>query len=195
MLREVTTSQILHSTWFIWLALIAIWIGTGSLVKRAAFREPMSSRIDHIGPIAVGLYFIFGPPIPFLPFDYRLYNLSPLIAFGGMLAVLVGGLFSTWARLSLGANWSAVAEIKEDHVLVVRGPYRLVRHPIYAGFLLCVIGSAAQHGLTGNIIGVGICIYGLALKVKVEERFMIHRFGERYLEYSRQVKAIPPFIW
>lgn len=58
----------------------------------------------------------------------------------------IGLVVTLWARLILGGNWSATVEFKERHELIERGPYRVVRHPIYSGVLLMVLGTAILWG-------------------------------------------------
>ena len=48
----------------------------------------------------------------------------------------------------LGGNWSNSVTVKENHTLILRGPYRIARHPIYSGILLGMLGSALQRGDT-----------------------------------------------
>jgi protein-S-isoprenylcysteine O-methyltransferase Ste14 len=51
-----------------------------------------------------------------------------------------------WARKTLGGNWSASLTFKENHELIMRGPYGLVRHPIYSGLLMLSLGAVIFHG-------------------------------------------------
>jgi protein-S-isoprenylcysteine O-methyltransferase Ste14 len=63
-------------------------------------------------------------------------------------------LFSVWARVHIGRNWSGVVTIKEGHELVDTGPYALVRHPIYTGLLVAFIGSAFARGNWSGVLAV-----------------------------------------
>ncbi len=107
----------------------------------------------------------------------------------------MGVAFSVWARLMLGDNWSNRVTVKENHTLARRGPYRIVRHPIYSGILLGMLGSALQRGGIRCFVGVLICGFSFWLKTRVEERFMVQSFGEEYLQYRHKVKALAPFIF
>jgi protein-S-isoprenylcysteine O-methyltransferase Ste14 len=49
---------------------------------------------------------------------------------------IAGLSLSVFARFVLGRNWSSAVAVKQEHELVQAGPYRVVRHPIYSGFLL-----------------------------------------------------------
>jgi protein-S-isoprenylcysteine O-methyltransferase Ste14 len=131
--------------------------------------------------------------IPWL--DRQLFPVTIPIVLTGLLAVLMGVAFSVWARLMLGDNWSNRVTVKENHTLVRRGPYRIVRHPIYSGILLGMLGSALQRGGIRCFAGVLICGFSFWLKTQAEERFMVQSFGEEYLQYRRKVKALAPFIF
>jgi protein-S-isoprenylcysteine O-methyltransferase Ste14 len=61
-------------------------------------------------------------------------------------AIALAGLaIMLWARVTLGGNWSGAVVLKEQHELVTSGPYRFVRHPIYSGLFLLLLGSAVWH--------------------------------------------------
>ena len=84
--------------------------------------------------------------------------------------------------------------IREEHTIIRTGPYRFVRHPIYSGLILA---------LTGTAIGIGyfiifccvILIFGLfVIKFRLEEKFLLEEFGEEYVRYKRDVKALIPFL-
>jgi protein-S-isoprenylcysteine O-methyltransferase Ste14 len=64
----------------------------------------------------------------------------------GILVCAAGFVFALWARRTLGANWRGVVTLKKGHELIQRGPYRLIRNPIYTGVLMLVLG-------TGIVIG------------------------------------------
>lgn len=102
-------------------------------------------------------------------------------------------MFSVWARVQLGGNWSGIVTIKQDHELIVRGPYAIVRHPIYTGLLVALIGSAMALGEWRGVLAVLIAYWALWRKLRVEERWMAERFGEQYEAYRRRIPALVPF--
>jgi protein-S-isoprenylcysteine O-methyltransferase Ste14 len=107
---------------------------------------------------------------------------------------LVGLSLAIWARGHLGRNWSGVVTIKEDHELITGGPYAMVRHPIYTGLLLAFVGLALARGEWRGIFGVLIAAGAFWRKLKVEERWMLERFGDKYQTYSQRVSALIPFV-
>lgn len=191
---HLTIPQTIQWTGFLWLSLCAVWLGSLPFVKRTIQKQSASSRWQHYAVLIVGLYLIFGS----LPSDWLnqpVITVALPIALTGLLVVLCGVIFSIWGRLILGENWSATPSIKQDHALIQRGPYRIVRHPIYTGILIGLLGSALQHGLVGSFLGVIICTVALWMKIAVEEQFMLHLFGDQYLSYRKSVSALIPFVF
>ena len=84
--------------------------------------------------------------------------------------------------------------VKQNHELILRGPYAVVRHPIYSGFLLALAGTAIAVGEIRAFIGLGVAFIGFLLKSAAEERFMREEFSDEYARYSQRVKRLIPFI-
>jgi protein-S-isoprenylcysteine O-methyltransferase Ste14 len=118
----------------------------------------------------------------------------PLIHYLGLVLTCAGLAFTVWARAILGRNWSAIVTIRQDHRLVRQGPYRWVRHPIYSGLLLAMLGTAICFGELRGLIGVALGLVGFWLKARLEETFLIEQFGSEYTEYKKEVKALIPSI-
>ncbi len=111
------------------------------------------------------------------------------------IAILIASLSITWAALrSLGKQWSFSAQLVKEHSLVVEGPYRIVRHPIYAGMLGLVIaaGLAASHW-AAFIGGLVMFLLGTSIRIRSEEKLLREAFGRAYEEYAERVPAIVPF--
>ena len=178
-----------------WIALIVVWVVGALRTKRTIQSQSSASQLLYTAILIAGVYLIFAKQsgIPWL--DHQLYPVTVPIALVGLLAVLMGVAFSVWARLMLGGNWSNRVTVKENHTLVRTGPYRIVRHPIYSGILLGMLGSALQRGGIRCFVGVLICGFSFWLKTRAEERFMVQSFGEQYLQYRHRVKALAPFIF
>jgi protein-S-isoprenylcysteine O-methyltransferase Ste14 len=101
---------------------------------------------------------------------------------------------AVWARLILGRNWSGVITLKEGHELIERGPYRVVRHPIYTGILAMLAGTAIALGYFGGFLGFLLVFVSFWLKLKREEDLMLEHFPAKYAAYQRRVKRIIPFL-
>ena len=191
----ITTPQIIHWTNLLWLLLAAVYLGSLPFVKPTIHRQSLESGWQQHALFFIGLYLLFGSlPTPDW-LSHPVLTVTASLALIGFGIVLCGVGFSIWARLILGENWSSDPSIKQDHTLILRGPYRIVRHPIYTGLLVALAGSALQRGLFRNLLGVFLCGISLWMKVAVEEHFMVHRFGDQYLRYRRNVNALIPFLF
>jgi len=99
-----------------------------------------------------------------------------------------------WARRTIGSNWNANVDTKEWQALVQKGPYAKVRHPMYSGFLIMILGSALAYG---RLLGVAISIAfiaGFCLKALQEESILTNRYGSEYQKYKAKTKAFIPYI-
>ncbi len=108
--------------------------------------------------------------------------------------VLAGLVIAIWARIVLGANWSARVTLKENHELIQRGPYRLVRHPIYSGLLLMILGTAILVGHVGGFVAVVICFCGFWIKLRQEEALLTKHLPG-YSDYMAHTKALIPLLF
>ena len=117
-----------------------------------------------------------------------------MIWWTGFAVTVAGAAFAIWARLLLGANWSATVTVKQNHELKRTGPYAIVRHPIYSGFLLAMLGTAIAYGEIRGLIALLIALIAWRVKSLIEERFMMDQFGEQYVQYKREVRALIPFV-
>ena len=108
--------------------------------------------------------------------------------------LFVAGLgLAVWARVYLGRNWGMPMTKKEEPELVTSGPYRFVRHPIYSGLLLAVLGTALATNiylLIALVIGGAYFIYSAT----VEERLMTDSFPAAYGQYKTATKMLLPFV-
>jgi len=193
--QAVLIERLILSAEFLWMALALVWVVSALRTKRTVQRQSSASQFLYTAILVIGVYLIFTKQIGILWLDRPLFPVTVSIALAGLLGVLTGVAFSIWSRLILGGNWSNSVTVKENHTLVRRGPYRIARHPIYSGILLGMAGSALQRGGVRCFIGVVICGFSFWLKSRAEERFMVQQFGEEYLQYRHEVKALAPFIF
>jgi protein-S-isoprenylcysteine O-methyltransferase Ste14 len=110
----------------------------------------------------------------------------------GLALTAVGVGISVWARLSLGSNWSGVVTLKKDHQLVRTGLYRWIRHPIYTGILLAMVGTAMIAANLRACLAVVLALVTLYFKARREERFLREEFGASFEEHSRRTGMFLP---
>ena len=75
------------------------------------------------------------------------------------------------------------------------GPYRIVRHPIYTGLLVALLGTAIALGPLRCFLGVVLAAMAWKFKSVTEEAFMVQQFGDQYRRYQMEVKGLVPYIW
>jgi protein-S-isoprenylcysteine O-methyltransferase Ste14 len=113
---------------------------------------------------------------------------------------LVVGIYSMWwfyrIHKRLGDNWSPVLEIRKEHMLIIDGPYKWVRHPMYSDMLLWSMSFVliTANWLYAITLATGLTIL-FSFRIPDEERLMIERFGEQYRVYMKRTKRLIPYIF
>ncbi|MES1257718.1 MAG: isoprenylcysteine carboxylmethyltransferase family protein, partial [Acidobacteriota bacterium] len=121
--------------------------------------------------------------------------LEPWRAASGLVFGLAA-IALAWAAVgNLGRQWRIDAGLNADHELIQTGAYRIVRHPIYLSILLILLMTIAFAGtLPGWPIGIALAIMGTEIRVRVEDRLLLDRFGDPFAEWRKRVPAYLPFI-
>lgn len=111
----------------------------------------------------------------------------------GVTLSALGVAFSLWSIVVLGRHYDLVLEVHQDHELVRRGPYALVRHPVYTGLGLHFAGACLATGnlllIAGTLLVSYPCFYARA---RAEERLLRDQFGAEYEAYARKVPMLLP---
>lgn len=123
-----------------------------------------------------------------------LWQRTLLICIGADILALAGLIIGLWGRLTLGRNWNIYPGLKEDHELIERGPYAYVRHPMYTGLLLLMLGTIIWYGAAIGLIVFIFSFLGTWLKLSQEEKILTKHFGESYTNYKARVKVLIPFV-
>lgn len=179
-----------------WLLWLAYWGISALRVKTAVRVESGVSRFGkYVLPLIVAVLLLWNFPFfqgTFL--DQRFVPMALWIVWLGFFLTLAGLAFTCWARVILGRNWSGVVQLKQDHELIVRGPYSFVRHPIYTGLLLAFLGTALAIGEWRALLAAAIVGVSFWRKLRLEERWLCELFGEQYRDYMKRVKALVPWV-
>jgi protein-S-isoprenylcysteine O-methyltransferase len=177
-----------------WGVFFVIWVVAAMYTKRTVYHESGARRLRYIIPILFGWFLVFrgyrfGPPL-----NIHIIPQTDAILDAAAILCLCGLGICLWARAVLGRNWSGTVTLKEDHELIVRGPYRLVRHPIYTGLLAMLIATAIEQGHIAGMIGLVLVFISLCIKLNNEEEVMRNQFPKQYADYQERVKRIIPFV-
>jgi protein-S-isoprenylcysteine O-methyltransferase Ste14 len=118
---------------------------------------------------------------------------SPIVQVVGLILFASGLGLAVWARIYLGRNWGMPMTERTEPELVTSGPYRFVRHPIYSGLLLAVLGTALAISLYWLIALVFLGAY-FTYSATVEERLMTTSFPGEYASYKAHTRMLIPFV-
>ncbi len=163
-------------------------------VKATAQSESVPSRLSHLAPLLFAGYLLAAPQVPIVLLNGRFVPLAIWPVALGAALTFAGLLFSVWARFELAGNWSDFVQVKHDHELIVGGPYRWVRHPIYTGLILMFVGTALAVGEWRGVVAVAVAAASFWRKLRLEEAVMRRQFGETYAQYAERVPALIPFV-
>jgi protein-S-isoprenylcysteine O-methyltransferase Ste14 len=181
-----------------WLVTVACWACLDLFWNRAArgsapavdgrgatIRSRVLVKIPHL------LYCL---PLSHVPiFGLRLFPPLSWVEWIGAVMCVFGVAFGIYARRVLAKSWSGDVELTATHTLVQRGPYSLVRHPIYLGLLMALLGMIVALGEVRALVFV----YGidrLLKKLPLEETALRNEYPTAYEEYSRRVPKLIP-MW
>jgi len=117
------------------------------------------------------------------------------VQFAGILFGALAVALSWTAIRNLGKQLRIHAGLYPDHELVRSGPYRIVRHPIYAGMLAIYLATALIYSnwITGTI-GLVLMIVGTEIRVRIEDGLLASRFTEDFARYKGTTPAYIPFV-
>jgi len=143
----------------------------------------------HAGLLSTAAFVVLVLAIAGLLYTRNLLGHGPVTL--GLQAAAV--LLMIWARVAFGIRSFHYAANPTEGGLVTSGPYRYMRHPIYAAILLFVwVGVAANGSLLSVALGV-VATAMLFLRMIFEEALVRQRYPE-YDDYARRTKRVIPYI-
>jgi len=121
------------------------------------------------------------------------WDLTASLAVG---TAVLGLALRTWAVLTLGSFFTMHIDIQENHSIVTRGPYKIVRHPSYLGaFIMYVSTIVFLHAWFSVIVAVLVLPFAFLRRIHYEEGLLREELGEKYEAYCLKVKRFLPGIW
>lgn len=116
--------------------------------------------------------------------------------YAGIALIFFGGLIRIYSRKALDRFFSFEVIIQKDHKLITKGPYKQIRHPMYTGLSLILIGLAiALSSVYGILFLIILGIPVLLYRISAEEELLIKEFGQEYLNYMEKTKKLVPYIY
>jgi protein-S-isoprenylcysteine O-methyltransferase Ste14 len=183
----------------LWLAFAVCWLVLAQFNKKASRGAPRWAawrlRLAILVAVILLVRFRRHAVASFaLSVNHALLHSSTALQWVGVGLCLAGFGFAVWARVHIGRNWGMPMSLREGHELVTSGPYAYVRHPIYSGLMLALIGSALTMGLLLLLI-LPLYFAYFIFSARSEERTMLAQFPDAYPAYRRRTKMLIPFVF
>jgi protein-S-isoprenylcysteine O-methyltransferase Ste14 len=175
-----------------WMLLCLYWLISALRMKAVKSREALGRRLAYVVPLAAGLWLLFNHRAHYGWLGTRFLSDTAALALAGVALTAAGVALAMWARYTLGENWSAAVSIRQDHELIQKGPYRTIRHPIYTGMLLGLLGTVLVVGEVRGILGFAIVCAGFYRKARKEEAFLSGEFGPGFAAHAKQTGMFFP---
>jgi protein-S-isoprenylcysteine O-methyltransferase Ste14 len=171
-----------------WAAFWIYWLAASVRVKAGQSRSARFITI-RVGVLLVVLFLLRGAAL-----KRHVPTSDPWLQGIGLAVFYAGLALAIWARLYLGRNWGTPMSQKVDPELVTSGPYSSIRHPIYSGLILAMIGTTIAVSLYWLVAVVLLGAYFI-YSAFMEERLMTSLFPDSYPQYKRSTKMLVPFIF
>jgi len=178
-----------------WLAIFIIWAISGLTVKDTVRSKSDARARLLVWGVWLGWIILFNQNFRPGLLAERFVPLGPAAAYTGLALTVVGLGFAAWARFAIGRNWGGAITVQKGHKVVRNGPYAVVRHPIYSGFMLATFGTALVIGQVGGLVSTALVVLCWGYKAHLEESFLVEQFGTEYEQYRHDVKGLIPGVW
>ena len=183
---------LVHAFNALWLTFCVIWLLSALRLKAVKSQESVGSRMLYQAPLWVAWILLFTRFSHWGVLGRRFLPDNQTVAVTGLILTVSGMAFACWARYTLGQNWSSKVTIKVDHELIRRGPYAYVRHPIYTGLLLAIIGTALAVAEWRAVAAVLLTWISFYQKARTEEKMLSQEFGAAFAEHRRHTGFFLP---
>jgi len=175
-----------------WVIFVVYWTISALQTRRTVKRESFLARYGVLLMEILGFWLLFSDSAAIGVLGRQVVERTYALAITGVVLTWIGIATGLWARYHLGQYWSARITLKEDHKLIRTGPYAYLRHPIYSGLDLAVIGTALAIDRWRCFAGVAVIVMGYVIKAKREESLLAAQFGEEFAEHCRRAGFLIP---
>lgn len=126
------------------------------------------------------------------PQNFALLSRNAIV---GLSMFVVGMTIAFWSVGTLKLNYASSLVIRKSHQLITHGPYRFVRHPIYFGALVALLGVPVFAGSFRGFLTMALLVPMVLIRIKLEEHLLLEAFGETYITYQKTTRKLIPFIY
>lgn len=168
-------------------------------LRQSLNNRPEASRWDRGSRFVIrigSIVGVVGAIVAVKAAQFATFRSPKVIDWVGLGVLWCGMGLRLWSFHTLGRYFTFTVQTSTDQPVITTGPYRVIRHPSYAGVLLAVVGIGC---LFANWLALGVLVVALfcaiVYRIHVEERALLHDIGEAYRSYAATHKRLIPFIW
>ncbi len=169
------------------------YLSLAGAIRRRALAGGRESVARAGGPARWLPFFIFVPYVVIALRRGPELDLPDAVRWLGLAIILAGPAFSFWSASTLGSEFDLDVEVHGDHRIIDRGPYAIVRHPVYLGIAVHFIGACLATGNLVLVLGTLFVTFpALYARASAEERLLRDSLGPAYTAYARRVPMLVP---
>ncbi len=179
-----------------WAFVLGFFVNLAVVSRRAGGHKEADETRDKNEARVVGPFFLvllFAAPI--VVGYARIGVLPSYLFYPGLTIAILGAAILDWGMLTLGRFLAPYVRVVSGQYVLQRGPYRFVRHPMYAGGILVWIGLAlaVQSWVALLIVMIASSVF-YGNRIRIEEKFLAAELGDEYVQYTKRVKRIIPYV-
>lgn len=179
----------------VWVLALSGGLSFFSLARRE-HAEPERDAPDRVATLLKGSCIVVLCAAAWDSRDARIDDLAPSVAVLGFVPIVAGLLLRRRAAAALGHHFTIKLLLRDDHCLVDSGPYRVLRHPNYAGLVLVMLGTTIV--LESPLALAALLLVWLPvvlLRILEEESALKRHLGTSYEIYARRTWRLLPGIF
>jgi protein-S-isoprenylcysteine O-methyltransferase Ste14 len=185
----------------VWLASLLIWRVMEASVDIRTFKRlragiQRQDKGSHMVLLCLSVFgILLGLLLAFKAQVFAITSARVFLFWLGILLIYAGIALRISAITVLGAFFTTTVAVAAEQTVIEAGPYRLIRHPSYTGFLIILLGfGLSLTNWLSLLVIMGCALIGLSYRIRVEERVLQEHLGQRYQEYMRHTKRLIPFV-
>lgn len=187
---------------WVWVASLVSWRILEAFLDIRTFKrlraggiqlQDKGSRLVLLCLIGFGL--LFGIMLAY-KVDATSISIAPdLFLWLAILLMVAGIALRLYAIITLGTFFTTTVAVAAEQTLIETGPYRLIRHPSYTGFLMILLGFGLSFTNWLSVLVIMSCaLVGFSYRIQVEEQVLLEKLGEPYQDYMWRTKRLIPFV-
>jgi protein-S-isoprenylcysteine O-methyltransferase Ste14 len=185
----------------VWLASLLLWRVLETSVDIRTFKRLRAGiqRQDKGSHVVLLVLVVFGVLLGLLlAFKVQVFAITSgnvFLFWLGLLLIYAGMALRFYAIAVLGTFFTTTVAIAPEQPVIEAGPYRLIRHPSYTGYLITLLGlGLSLTNWLSLLVIMGCALLGVSYRIHVEEHVLKAQLGQRYQEYMRRTKRLIPFV-